>query len=278
MILAWVGALALGVSSCTTTTEGYGNRPPYGGPYGRPYSGPYGSAYAGSRARPYERTAATAGYSSAADYSGQRTAAEQRLRDQSQALANTSAQACLTVGAVSALGAYLLTRKGEGHRGRNAALAGLAGCGIGIGVNSYVQTRRQQYAGNEERLRVMTQELRADNQRLAGLVDTTRQVVADDRAKVDAIDRAIEAKHLDVAEARERLTSVTANRDQLYQNLATLEAKQRQWQEVSQRERQSGGDTTALDQEIARLEAQIAVLKREIELLDERIEISPVAA
>lgn len=267
MMPALVSALALGLSGCSTTAEVYGYRsdpvPARGGAFRTQGVQSQGRSYPPA----YDRA-----------YRSQPTAAEQRLRNESQALANTSAQACLTVGAVSALGAYLLSRKNDRRVAGNVALAGIAGCGIGVGVNSYVQSRRQQYASNEQRLQVMIQELRADNQRLAGLVDTTRQVVAEDRAKVDAIERAMEAKHLTVAEAEKRMGSVTDNRDHLYKTLATLETKQRQWQEVSARERQGGVDTAALDREIARLEAQIGAIKKEIELLDARIEISPVAA
>jgi len=114
------------------------------------------------------------------------TPAEQRLRQQSRSFAETSGQACLSVGAAAAIAAYLLSDRG--NRGRNAAIAGAAGCGVGMGVNYYVQNRRAQYANAEHRLQVMIRDIRRDNARLAQLVGTTRQVVAEDRRRIAQVD------------------------------------------------------------------------------------------
>jgi hypothetical protein len=211
-------------------------------------------------------------YGSSASY----TPAEQRLRQQSKSFAETSGQACLSVGAAAAIAAYLLSD--PRHRSRNAAIAGAAGCGIGMGVNYYVQNRRAQYANSEQRLQIMIQDIRADNARLAKLVGTSRQVVAEDRQRIAEVDAAYRSKEVSLAQARNELRAVADNRDHLRRTLQALKKKEQDWQRISQIERSSGSDTRGLDEEIQVLRQQISTLEEELSVIDEEISASPVAA
>lgn len=204
------------------------------------------------------------------------TPAEQQLRAQSKSYAGTSSQACLSVGAVAAVAAYLLSDRK--HRGRNAAIAGAAGCGVGMGVNHYVQTRRAQYANDEQRLHVMIMDVRQDNERLERLVGTTKQVVADDRRRIARIDAAYRAKEIDIARARSEMRAVLDNRDHLRQTLGALQQKESEWKKVSIYERHAGNDTQALDIEIQELRRKISTIEEELAVMDQEISVSPVAA
>jgi hypothetical protein len=204
------------------------------------------------------------------------TPAEQRLRQQSRSFAETSGQACLSVGAAAAIAAYLLSDRG--NRGRNAAIAGAAGCGVGMGVNYYVQNRRAQYANAEHRLQVMIRDIRRDNARLAQLVGTTRQVVAEDRRRIAQVDAAYRAREVSLARARGELRAVEDNRDHLRQTLSALEKKEQDWRRISAIERSSGSDTRGLDKEIQVLRGQISTLEKELAVIEEEISVSPAAA
>ena len=72
--------------------------------------------------------------------------AERRLRRQSSDTARTNTQACL------AGGATLLLSQNRRDKGQRALVGALAGCGVGMGVNTYVQGQRRQYAYEEQRL------------------------------------------------------------------------------------------------------------------------------
>lgn len=204
------------------------------------------------------------------------TPAEQRLRAQSNSYARTTTQACVTVGAVAAIAAYMLSDRR--HRGRNAAIAGAAGCGAGMGVNHYVQTRRSQYANKEQRMQVMIMDIRKENERLESLVGTTRQVVADDRKRIARIDDAYRSKEISVARARTEMRAVVDNRNHLRQTLDALRQKESDWKKVSIYERHAGSDTRALDAEIQELRRKISTIEEELAVMDQEISVSPVAA
>lgn len=204
------------------------------------------------------------------------TPAERHLRSESKSYAQTASQACLTVGTVAAVAAYLLSDRR--HRGRNAAIAGAAGCGVGMGVNHYVQTRRAQYANSEQRLHVMIMDVREDNARLERLVGTTKQVVADDRKRIARIDAAYQSKEMSTAQARSEMRAVVDNRNHLRQTLGALRQKESDWKKVSLYERQAGSDTRELDAEILELRRKIQTIEEELAVMDQEISVSPVAA
>ncbi len=204
------------------------------------------------------------------------TPAERQLRAESNSYAYTASQACLSVGAVAAVATYLLSD--PRNRGRNAAIAGAAGCGAGMGVNHYVQTQRAQYANDEQRLQVMIMDVRQDNERLERLVGTTKQVVADDRRRIARIDAAYQSKQISIAQARSEMRAVLDNRDHLRQTLDALRDKESEWKKVSIYERQAGSDTRALDAEILELRRKIQTIEEELAVMDQEISVSPAAA
>jgi chromosome segregation ATPase len=157
-------------------------------------------------------------------------------------------------------------------------IAGAAGCGVGMGVNHYVQTRRAQYANNEQRLQVMIEDVRRDNQRLERLVGTTRAVVDEDRRRIAAIDDAYRSKEISVAQARSDMRSVLDNRNHLRQTLDALKQKEGDWRQISAYERRTGMNTRALDREIQELRRNISKIEDELAVIDQEISASPAAA
>jgi hypothetical protein len=202
---------------------------------------------------------------------------EQSLRRQSTDLTKTNTQACVSVGAVAALTTLLLS-SGRRDAGERAALAAIAGCGVGVGVNTYVQNRRQQYAYSEQRLEAMIQDVRRDNARVARLISTAREVTHADRRRINEVNRAYARKQMSLGQARRELGAVKDNRDHLRQTLSALKKKENDWVRISRIERRAGADTRALDAEIKRLRDQIATLEEELRLIDRQIRVSPVAA
>jgi ribosomal protein S24E len=209
--------------------------------------------------------------------SGSLSPSEQSLRRQSSDLTRTNTQACVTVGAAAAL-ATLLLSGGRSDAGERAAVAALAGCGVGIGVNSYVQHRRQQYAYSEQRLQAMIQDVRQDNAKVARLISTSREVMETDRQRIADVNRAYKRKDISLAQARREMSAVEDNRNHLKQTLAALRKKESDWVQISRIERGAGADTRGLDAEIAKLRGQIATLEEELRLMDQQIRVSPVSA
>ena len=204
------------------------------------------------------------------------TPAERQMREESKFFTKSNVQACLATGlAVGVLAALL---SGGGNRGRNAALGFAAGCGIGVGVNSYVQNKRTHYRNGEQRMNSIIADLRQENQKLTRLIDTSGQVLQEDRRRIAQIDGAYENKTISLAEAKKRMARVRDNRDHLKTTLAALKEKQDEWYKVRDIEQRGGVNTAGLDAEIATLEQQVSSLEGEIELMDQQIAASPVPA
>lgn len=215
----------------------------------------------------YQDTAHAQGY--------QLSRSEQQLRQQSSFFDNSYLQSCLATGAIAALATVLLSNE---NRGRRGAMAFAAGCGIGMGVNSYVQQQRGKYRNNEQRIRAYTAEVRQSNQHLQQMIATSRDVRREDQRRIAQIDLAYESRSISRQEAAKRMARVRSNRDHLRETLASLQEKQRDWERVSRIERNSGVYTARLDAEVARLRKQVSLLEHEIELMDEEISASPVPA
>ena len=204
------------------------------------------------------------------------TSAEQQMRQSSQAFDTSNLEACLVVGGAAGLLVYLLENDNERNK---ALIAAVAGCGVGVGANYYVQTRRSQYADSERRLQAVIADVRADNARLSQLMGASKQVIAADLRKIEAMERAYDNKKISLQQARAQLRTVDGNRVHLQQTLAKLRERERRWSQVAEQERRSNPQSpniAVLDREIVRLKSQINSLERELDLLIKRRTISPI--
>ncbi|SDX20289.1 YMGG-like glycine zipper-containing protein [Thiocapsa roseopersicina] len=202
------------------------------------------------------------------------TPAEQRMRQQSSQLdAKTSLQGC----AAGAVAGALLGMLSDGKRSNNMMIGAAAGCAVGLAANAYVQSKRQQYQNDEQRIAAMTADVRAENARISSLIATSEEVIAADRKRLAQVNAAYRNKAISSEQARRDLAGVKSNRDQLRSTVDSLKAKQQDWVDISNLERQSGTNTAQLDQEIGSLKKRISGLEQEVALMDKQINASPVA-
>ncbi len=202
------------------------------------------------------------------------TPAEQRMRQESAQLdAKTSIQGC----AAGAVAGALLGMLSQGDRSDNMLIGAAAGCAVGLAANAYVQSKRQQYQNDEQRIAAMTADVRADNTRIAGLIATSEEVIAADRKRIAEVNTAYRNKSISNDQARRELAGVKANRDQMQKTVNSLKSKQSDWVDIANLERQSGTNTKQLDQEIGALKKQISGLEQEVALMDKQINASPAA-
>jgi uncharacterized membrane protein len=202
------------------------------------------------------------------------TTAEQRMRQQSSQLdAKTSLQGC----AAGAVAGALLGMLSDGKRSNNMMIGAAAGCAAGLAANAYVQSKRQQYQNDEQRISAMTADVRAENARISSLIATSEEVIAADRKRLAQVNAAYRNKAISSEQARRDLVGVKANRDQLRSTVNSLKTKQQDWVDISNLERQSGTNTAQLDREIGALKKRISGLEQEVALMDRQINASPVA-
>ena len=211
--------------------------------------------------------AATGGYSGGTGTYGAAggTAPDPRLVQQGRFFSRSGFQAC----AVGGGGAFLLTTLIEGKVTRNAIIAGVATCGVAMGANYYLDVRRSQYANNEQRLNAYIRDVRNDNARLASLIATTNQVIAESKTAIDHVKAQLAAGQISMAQANRQLAKVDSDRAYLHSTLAKLRYKQQEYQKTAAAERRQGVDTAALDAEIRTMQQQVDQLEYQLVQLND---------
>lgn len=208
--------------------------------------------------------------------------AEEALRKQAQPFSQTSMQGCVAGAAAGALLGLLvdsMQNSDSKHSRRNSVLIGAAGgCAAGMAANVYVQNKRNQYQSNEVRINAMIADVRADNECIAGLISTTRKVIADDKRRIAEVNRQYRDKQISAAQARAELARVKENRRLLGNTIGGVKEREENWSEVARIERSSGANTRQLDAEIGQLKNKVAVLEAEAALIDREIAATPAAA
>lgn len=204
------------------------------------------------------------------------TPAERRLRQESNLFSQTAMQGCLAGAVAGALVGLLATRRE--NRGRGAMIGAAGGCAAGFAVNAYVQNQRGQYRNNEARINAMIADVRADNQKLAGMVSTTRSVIADDKRRIAAVNAQYLNQQISVDQARVELARVKENRALLNNTINNVKKRESDWNDIASIERQSGVNTARLDAEIGQLQSKVETLEAEAALIDREIAASPVPA
>jgi archaellum component FlaC len=211
------------------------------------------------------------------------TPAEQRMREQADTYNQTMLEGAATgcaAGAVTGLAVALLG--GGKHKGKNALVDSAIGCAagavIGGGVGAYVADKQEKYANKEQQLDSMISDVRAENQRLAGLITATQQVIADDKARMDQIDTDLAAGKLSMEQAKKKMASVDDNRAYLDKTLAELKKRKDTYAEAAKQTASgaSKAKADAMNAEITTLQKQIAQLEAERDSLVQRRTVSRV--
>lgn len=211
------------------------------------------------------------------------TPAEQRQRQQADVYNQTLLEG-IGVGCLggAALGAGIGAATSHKNKGRNTLVDAGIGCLVGglIGgvAGDYVASKQQQYADKEQQLDSMIADVRTENQRLAGLITTTQQVIADDKVRMDQIDQELASGKITMAQAKQKMAAVDDNRAYLDNTLSKLRERKTTYAEAAKKTAPgaSKAKTDAMNAEIATLEKQIAQLEAERNSLVQRRTVSRV--
>lgn len=198
--------------------------------------------------------------------------AEQKLKEQAADYNRTVFEGIL-VGAVG--GAALGAGVGAVAAGDNRTAGALTGALIGavggavLGATGglYYANLKQQYADQEQRLDAIIVDLRAENEKLGGIVDTVHTIVAENRAKLDRIDADLKAQRTSRQQAEQDLVAIDGARKNLETQIANIRKSKDKWQEIADSERAQGNGAkiARIDQEIGRIESQIALMQTELD-------------
>jgi hypothetical protein len=204
------------------------------------------------------------------------TPAERKMREQAATFNQTVAEGAV-VGCIAGTILGILASSNK-NRGQNAAIGCAAGAAVGGATGYAVASQQESYANEEERLDGKIAEVKADNQRLAGLVDSSRQVIASDKATIENLDKQIAAGKITADKARTDIAKVDSNIKYLTQTVANLKKRQEEYQLARDQAAKTSptSATAAMDAEIRTLSTQIASLEKDLDSLMARRKVSRV--
>ncbi len=203
------------------------------------------------------------------------TPEEIKMREQANTYNQTIAEGALVGCAAGALIGALVASK-------NDRLAGAAiGCGagglVGGGAGAYVANKQENYANKEDQINAMIEDVRLENKKLGELNASVRQVVAQDKARINQIDADLASGAITMKEAKNRIASVDENTKYIDNTLTELRKRRDTYDnaayEIGIVNKKQSREMTA---EITKLEAQIAQMEAERNALVERRTVSRV--
>lgn len=173
-------------------------------------------------------------------------------------------QACAAGATVGVMSCML---SGTSNRAQCAIIAGVSACGVAMGANYYLDQRRNEYASSAERLEVMSQDIQADTQKVIARTETARQVMSEDRQRIERIEQEIAEQRVNQASAQQELAAIDSNIDILRRDLSNMQKSVTEYEEVAKLERQetSPAEVQQVEEEIEVMNQQVLALQQEVD-------------
>ena len=171
----------------------------------------------------------------------------------------------------AALGAAL----GAIFGGKDGALLGAGigaatGAAAGAGAEHVTNKRRVVHAKAEHQLDISLEQIRQKNAQLKRSIDTAKKLIQEDKLKIQQINKQIENKTLSKEQAQQQYAELSQNREMLQSTYNKALATQKEWQKYAS----VNGSSNDVDQEINKLNVEIASLKTQLDELDQLRSIS----
>ena len=165
----------------------------------------------------------------------------------------------------------------SGDKAKCMIIAGVSACGVAIGANYYLDQRRSEYANTNQRLHLMSQDIKQDSAKVVARTATVQQVIADDKAILARIEQEMKNKTADQAKVQQEIAAIDKNLGLMRKDLANMQNKVSEYQDVARQERSSGAgqDVAEVDMEIAQMNTKVASLQQAVDgLYDQRSAIT----
>ncbi|UYV17980.1 hypothetical protein K1Y77_10785 [Halomonas qaidamensis] len=173
-------------------------------------------------------------------------------------------QACAAGAAVGMLGCAITN---PGNKTQCMIVAGLSACGVAMGANYYLDQRRSEYANTAERLDAMSADIQEDTRKIIARTDTVRDVMQEDKSRIQRIQNEMETQQLDREAANRELAGIDSNIDILRREVANMNKKSAEYQEVADAER-----SEASPEEMQRIEQDINLMNQKVLALQQEVD------
>lgn len=174
-------------------------------------------------------------------------------------------QSCAIGAGVGGVGCLLL----GGKPGACVASAAV-GCGVMMGANYYLDSKRAEYANEEMRIDAYIQDVQKNTLEVQAVTQTAKGVLDKNLATLKVLNQQIKNSTVNNKQAQNDLTQIDANIAYLTDKLSRMKEVEKDWVSVSAKERQSGVNVSKLDKEINQLNKQIAGLEKQIDLVTQQ--------
>ena len=182
--------------------------------------------------------------------------------NQAEFFSKSGLTAC-AAGAAAGVGACLLSAL-------CSAVAAVAGCGILMGGNYYLEQQRTNYANKEERLNAYLKDLNKNTQEARTLANSAKTVLTQNQKTLANLNRKLKDNSIQKDEAKRQLKEIDSNIAYLNDKLKKMKESERDWKDVAQKERGSGMNVAKLDSQIAQYQKQIAALEKQIAVVSQQ--------
>ncbi len=155
--------------------------------------------------------------------------------------------------------------------GKEGALIGAgAGALAGAGADAGANMIRVQHAETEHQLNLSLDQIRRENARLKQNIDNAKKLIEEDKRKLRQLNQQLKNKSLSTQQAQQQIAELTQSRELLQNTYNDLLAKQQEWRDYAA----TDGGSQEVDQEIEKLNAEIASLRLQLDELDQLRSIS----
>ncbi|WP_085247204.1 hypothetical protein [Gilliamella mensalis] len=141
------------------------------------------------------------------------------------------------------------------------------GCGVLMGANYYLDSKRAQYADDQMRLDAYIQDIQQNTYEVQAVTQTAKAVLDKNLATLNVLNNQIKNDTLNKKQAQTDLAQIDANIAYLTDKLRRMKKVENEWVSISSQEQQSGMRVTKLDHQISQLHKQISVLENQINLV-----------
>lgn len=167
----------------------------------------------------------------------------------------------------AALGALACAVSNSSNKAVCMAAAALAGCGVGMGANAYLDNQRKKYASQELQLDAAIKDVESENARIQSATSVAKSVIDSDKQTLASIKKEMAASSVKKDEVQKKIKGVDANIAYLRNTITDMKKHEKQWQDVSASMNKSGSDTENLDSKIALMRDKIGSLQGELDSL-----------
>ncbi|MFY9137694.1 hypothetical protein [Zwartia sp.] len=183
--------------------------------------------------------------------------------EEAKFFSKSGAQAC-AAGALTGVLACALSN--SGNKAACMAIAAVAGCGVGAGANYLLDQRRAKYANNEQRINSFIQDVQADNQKLQTRMKNINVVLQENQRTLKTLNAQVAAKQVDQKKAKAELDRINANKAFLEKELANINTRVDEYQDIIEKERAVGADVRQLQGQLDQLSRTRDAMKGQLDV------------